>query len=65
MNKMKSILKYIINSNLKKDHTLVSIKKARKKILNQLALLAKKQVKLILVNMVKKFKLNNKLEKKN
>ena len=65
MNKMKSILKYIINSNIKKDHTLVSIKKARKKILNQLALLAKKQVKLILVNMVKKFKLNNKLEKKN
>jgi hypothetical protein len=34
MNKMKSILKYIINSNIKKDHTLVSIKKARKKILN-------------------------------
>jgi len=34
MNKMKLILKYIINFNLKKDHKQVSIKKARKKILN-------------------------------
>jgi hypothetical protein len=34
MNKMKFILKYRIKSNLKKDHTQVSIKKARKKILN-------------------------------
>jgi hypothetical protein len=34
MNKMRLILKYVINSNLKKDHTQVSIKKARIKILN-------------------------------